>query len=86
MTKKKKIVISVIAVVVLLIAFNVVKGRRSKDIKVATETTIKRDITEEVTASGTIYPENEVKISPDVSGEIIDMYVQEGDTVKQGQL
>ncbi len=86
MTKKKKIVISVIAVVVLLIAFSVVKGRGSKDIKVATETTIKRDITEEVTASGTIYPENEVKISPDVSGEIIDMYVQEGDTVKQGQL
>jgi HlyD family secretion protein len=86
MTKKIKIIIAVSAAVVLLIAYSIAKGRGSKDIKVAAETTLKRDITEEVTASGTIYPENEVKISPDVSGEIIDMYVQEGDTVKQGQL
>jgi HlyD family secretion protein len=86
MTKKKKIIIAVSAAVVLLIAYSIAKGRGSKDIKVATETSVKRDITEEVTASGTIYPENEVKISPDVSGEIIDLYVKEGDTVKQGQL
>ena len=86
MTKKKKIIIAVSAAVVLLIAYSIAKGRGSKDIKVATEISVKRDITEEVTASGTIYPENEVKISPDVSGEIIDMYVQEGDTVEQGQL
>lgn len=86
MTKKKKIIIAISAAAILLISYGIAKGRGSKDIKVATEISVKRDITEEVTASGTIYPENEVKISPDVSGEIIDMYVQEGDTVEQGQL
>lgn len=44
------------------------------------------DIVEKVTASGKIQPEVEVKISPDVSGEIIGLYIEEGDTVKKGQL
>jgi HlyD family secretion protein len=44
------------------------------------------DIIEKVTASGKIQPELEVKISPDVSGEIIELYVEEGDSVKKGQL
>jgi HlyD family secretion protein len=44
------------------------------------------DIIEKVTASGKIQPEVEVKISPDVSGEIIELYVEEGDSVKKGQL
>ena len=43
-------------------------------------------IVEKVSASGKVQPETEVKISPDVSGEIIELYVQEGDSVKQGQL
>ncbi len=46
----------------------------------------RRTIVERVTASGTIQPETEVKISPEVPGEIIDLYVKEGDSVKQGQL
>jgi HlyD family secretion protein len=44
------------------------------------------DIIERVTASGKVQPEVEVKISPDVSGEIIGLYVEEGDSVKKGQL
>ncbi|WP_375447185.1 efflux RND transporter periplasmic adaptor subunit [uncultured Fibrella sp.] len=44
------------------------------------------DIIERVSASGRVQPEIEVKISPDVSGEIIAMYVKEGDPVKAGQL
>lgn len=43
-------------------------------------------ITERVTASGRVQPQVEVKISPDVSGEIIGLYVNEGDPVKAGQL
>lgn len=43
-------------------------------------------ITEKVSASGKIYPEVEIKLSPDVSGEIIGLYVAEGDSVKEGQL
>ena len=44
------------------------------------------NLTEVVAASGKIQPELEVKISPDVPGEIIGLYVQEGDSVKKGQL
>jgi len=44
------------------------------------------NITERVSASGRVQPEVEVKISPDVSGEIIGLYVNEGDPVKAGQL
>ena len=43
-------------------------------------------IVERVSASGKIYPEVEVKLSPDVSGEITELLVKEGDSVKEGQL
>jgi hypothetical protein len=43
-----------------------------------------KTITEFITANGKIQPETEVKISPDVSGEIIELYVAEGDQVKAG--
>lgn len=45
-----------------------------------------RSIIEKVGASGMIQPETEVKLSPDVPGEIIELYVEEGDSVKPGQL
>ena len=53
---------------------------------VATENAISRKIIETVNASGKVYPEVEVKISPDISGEIVGLYVNEGDTVKKGQI
>lgn len=55
-------------------------------IKVAAEKAAKRDIIETVTASGKIEPETEVKISPDVSGEIVELPVKVGDRVTKGQL
>ena len=59
----------------------------SKDlISVKTELVEKRDIIETVSASGKIQPETEVKISPDVSGEIVSLYVMEGDKVEKGDL
>lgn len=54
--------------------------------KVTTEKVTKRTIVEVVNASGKVYPEVEVKISPDISGEVTELYVAEGDTVKKGQL
>jgi len=54
--------------------------------KVAVEKVARKNITEVVTASGKVYPEIEVKISPDVSGEIVELTVMEGDSVKKGQL
>lgn len=83
---KKKIFIILGSVVLILILLAVFNKKDKKGIMVASEKVTSRTIVEEVTASGTIYPESEVKISPDVSGEIIDLYVKEGDTVKRGQL
>jgi HlyD family secretion protein len=54
--------------------------------RVAVESVLKRTIIETITANGRIQPETEVKLSPDVSGEIVEMSVREGDSVKQGDL
>src|SRR6185436_967114 len=54
--------------------------------EVAIEKVTRRSITETVSASGKIQPEVEVKISPDVSGEIVELTIKEGDHVKKGQL
>lgn len=54
--------------------------------KISTETVQKRNIIETITANGKVQPEKEIKISPEISGEIVDLYVKEGDEVKQGDL
>jgi HlyD family secretion protein len=78
------------AVVVLLILAVVGKkaGWFGKEItvKVATEKVAVNPIVEAVTANGKIQPETEVKISPDVSGEIVELNVKEGDFVQKGTL
>jgi len=60
---------------------------QGEDEGIEIETTLseKRSIKETVSASGRIYPEVEVVISSDVSGEIVNLYVEEGDSVVQGQ-
>jgi HlyD family secretion protein len=55
-------------------------------IKISTEKAGNRDIVEIVTANGKIQPELELIITPDVSGEIVELTVKEGDKVKKGQL
>ncbi len=55
-------------------------------VKVAVEDAKKRTIIETITANGKIQPEKEVKITPDVSGEIVELTVREGDFVEKGQL
>lgn len=57
-----------------------------KPLLVATEKVQKRTIYEIITANGKIQPETEVKVSSDVSGEIVELLVKEGEPVKQGQL
>ncbi len=73
-----------IALIVILIAIS--KSSSDNGTKVAIEKAAKHTITETVTASGKIYPETEVKISPEVSGEIIELPIAEGDSVRAGQL
>ncbi len=75
---------------VLLLALVVLSkaGVFGKDegLKVTAEKVQKRTITEIVNATGKVYPEIEVKVSPDISGEITQLNVQEGDSVKKGQV
>lgn len=73
-------------VVVLLVLIALAKGKGDEGTKVAIEKADTHTITETVTASGKIYPETEVKIAPEVSGEIIELTVEEGDSVNLGQL
>ncbi|HEY0174952.1 MAG TPA: efflux RND transporter periplasmic adaptor subunit [Pedobacter sp.] len=54
--------------------------------KVTVEKATDRKIIETVTASGKIQPETEVKLSSEVSGEVVELLVKEGDIVKKGQL
>jgi HlyD family secretion protein len=86
----KKWIWIIVGVVVLIVTLLGLKkaGVIGKDeaTKVAVEKASRKDITEIVTASGKVYPEVEVKISPDVSGEIVELTVQEGDSVTKGQL
>ncbi|MCP9769200.1 HlyD family efflux transporter periplasmic adaptor subunit [Lacihabitans sp. LS3-19] len=74
----------------LLILFLVAKKQgwimQEKPTEVELSKVIKGTLVETVSASGKIQPEVEVKISPDVPGEIIGLYVKEGDSVKKGQL
>lgn len=89
-TKKRIIWIVIILVVVALIAGIVAKKKgligKPEETKIATEKVTKRTIVEVVSANGKIAPEFEVKLSPDVSGEVIELYVKEGDQIKAGQL
>ncbi len=85
MNKKKTIWISIAAIVVIFIIVKVVTGGQ-KPVEVSTEKVTARTITEVVSVTGKIQPEFEVKISPDVSGEITEMFVKEGDSVTKGQL
>jgi len=86
----KKLLWGLIILVVVVIALVALKkgGALGKEegTKVTAEKVSKRTIMEIVTASGKIYPEVEVKVSPDISGEIVELNVQEGDSVKRGQV
>jgi len=70
----------------LIILIIIAKATGNDGTKVAIEKAAPHTITETVSASGKIYPETEVKISPEVSGEIIELNVQEGDSVHKDEL
>ena len=86
--KKLIIVIGIIAVVlVIVLAVGKKKGWIGDEgyLKVSIEQGIEREIVEIITANGKIQPETEVAISPDVSGEIVELVIKEGDELVKGQ-
>jgi HlyD family secretion protein len=83
----KRILIGLGILALLFLIVKVMGGGRDKGVvKVATEKAARRTIIETVNASGKIYPEVEVKITPDISGEVTELNVEEGDSVKKGQV
>ena len=88
-SRKRLFLIIGISAVVLLIVLAVGKKQgwfgSEGFLKVAVQTGIEREIVEVITANGKIQPETEVAISPDVSGEIVELVVKEGDEVVKGQ-
>lgn len=89
--KNNKILKILIIVVIVLLIFAVIGKKagwfgKPVTVKVAVENAERRMITETITANGKIQPEKEVKITPDVSGEIVELTVREGDQVTKGQL
>ncbi len=90
MKTKKIIKYGIILVVILIIVMIIGQSRGwiggSDGVRVTVDKAEVRDIVEIVTANGKIQPVTEVKISPDVSGEVIELNVEEGDYVKRGDL
>lgn len=85
---KKKTLWWIVGGSVLLLIILIIIGKSTGDngIKIAVESAAPHTIIETVSASGKIYPETEVKIAPEVSGEITELTVEEGDSVYRGQL
>lgn len=90
-SNKKMIRFGLIALVIIIVIGLVILRKqgvigKNEGIKVTAEAVATRSIIESVSANGKIQPESEVKISPDVSGEVIELFVKEGDQVKAGDL
>lgn len=85
---RKKLIVFIVIVVVVggLITASIINKKRVKPIPISTEKVEKRNITQLVTATGKIQPEVLVNISPEVSGEIIELPVKEGQIVHKGEL
>lgn len=86
----KKLLWTIIALVVLIVLFVSLKKAgvigKEDGLTVSAEKASMRTIIETVNASGKVYPEIEVKVSPDISGEIVELNVNEGDSVTKGQV
>ena len=80
------IIVTVILIVLAVVGKKVGWFGKEESIEVAVEKIGRRNIIETITANGKIQPETEIKISPDVSGEIVELHVKEGDMVENGQL
>src|SRR6266700_1995217 len=85
--KRRKILIfSVIGIALIALTAGAILRKREVVITIQTEKVARRNLTEIVVANGKIQPVVQVKISPEVSGEIIELPVKEGQLVKKGDL
>jgi len=85
-TRKRKIIIGVVGFFVLWLIVSILLSKREKPIPVTTEKAVRKTILQTVSATGKVQPETEVKISPEVAGEIIELPVADGMGIKKGDL
>jgi HlyD family secretion protein len=84
--KKRYIVWGSVGLVLLWIIVQIILGKQEKPIPVTTEKAVRKTIVQTVSATGKVQPEVEVKISPEVAGEITELPVEDGISVKKGDL
>src|SRR5215470_2973544 len=84
--RRKTLVFALIGLVLVALTVGALVKKREVVITVQTEKVSRRNLTEIVVANGKIQPVLQVKISPEVSGEIIDLPVREGQLIKKGDL
>lgn len=86
----KKLLWTIVSLALLIVVFVALKKTgvigKEDGLTVSAEKAAMRTIIETVNASGKVYPEIEVKVSPDISGEIVELNVNEGDSVTKGQV
>src|SRR5206468_3181186 len=84
--RKRQIIWGSVGLFVLWLIVLIALSKREKPIPVTTDKAVRRTILQTVSATGKVQPETEVKISPEVAGEIIDLPVVDGQNVKKGDL
>jgi HlyD family secretion protein len=84
--RRRYVIFGSIGLLVLWIVVSMILGKREKPIPVTTEKALRKTILQTVSATGKVQPEIEVKISPEVAGEIIELPVEDGMRVKKGDL
>src|ERR1700736_3827164 len=85
-TRRRQIILGAVGFLVLWLIVSIILSKREKPIPVTTEKAVRKTILQTVSATGKVQPETEVKISPEVAGEIIDLPVEDGMRVKKGDL
>lgn len=84
--RRRYIIFGSIGFLLLWIIVSMIMGKREKPLPITTEKAVRRTIVQTVSATGKVQPETEVKISPEVAGEIIELPVEDGKVVKKGDL
>jgi HlyD family secretion protein len=84
--RKRYIIFGSIGLILLFGVASIIASKREKPIPVTTEKAVRKTILQTVSATGKVQPETEVKISPEVAGEIIDLPVEDGKAVSKGDL
>ena len=84
--RKRQIIFGAVGLFVLWLIVSIALSKREKPIPVTTEKAVRKTILQTVSATGKVQPETEVKISPEVAGEIIELPVTDGMAIKKGDL